>query len=147
METQKFEFLLKKVRNWILTCILTCSERAEITSASSISVLDYSNWYINGKVFTSSLSWAVKNLILLRKSIDNFKQFIAYTVHFDWCYHSIHKHSSRSQPAPIWWHRGCIVVPSRVDIYFRNLTFMWSQILTPVHHMNQSLFLAINFEV
>ena len=51
------------------------------------------------------------------------KQFLAYAVHIDWCYHSIHKHSSGSQHAPIWWHRGCIVVPSRVDIqflYFRN---------------------------
>ena len=25
------------------------------------------------------------------------KQFLAYTVHIDGCYHSIHKHSSRSQ--------------------------------------------------
>ena len=25
-------------------------------------------------------------------------------------------YSSRSQQAPIWWHRGCIVVSSRVDI-------------------------------
>ena len=25
-------------------------------------------------------------------------------------------HSSRSLQAPIWWHRGCIVVPSGVDI-------------------------------
>ena len=44
------------------------------------------------------------------------KQFLAYAVHIDWCYHSIHKHSSRSQHAPLWRHRGCIVVPSRVDI-------------------------------
>ena len=44
------------------------------------------------------------------------KQFLAYAVHIDCCYHSIHKHSSRSQHAPIWWHRGCIVVPSMVDI-------------------------------
>ena len=44
------------------------------------------------------------------------KQFLACTVQIDWRYHSIHKHSSRSQHAPIWWHRGCIVVPSRVDI-------------------------------
>ena len=28
------------------------------------------------------------------------KQFLAYAVHIDWCYHSIHKHSSRSQHAP-----------------------------------------------
>ena len=29
------------------------------------------------------------------------KQFFAYAVHIDWCYHSIHKHSSRSPHAPI----------------------------------------------
>ena len=46
------------------------------------------------------------------------KQFLAYSVHIDWCYHSIHKHSSKSQHAHIWWHRGCIVVPLRVDILF-----------------------------
>ena len=44
------------------------------------------------------------------------KQFLAYAVHIDWCYHSIHKHSSGSRHAPKWWHRGSIVVPSRVDI-------------------------------
>ena len=27
------------------------------------------------------------------------KQFLAYALHIDWCYHSIHKHSSRSQHA------------------------------------------------
>ena len=46
-----------------------------------------------------------------------YKQFLAYTLHIDCCYHSIHKHSSRSQHAPIWY-RGYIVVPSRADIYF-----------------------------
>ena len=39
METQKIEFLFKKVRNWNLTCIFTSSWRAEISLASSISVL------------------------------------------------------------------------------------------------------------
>ena len=29
------------------------------------------------------------------------KQFLAYTVHIDWCYHFIYKHSSRSQHASI----------------------------------------------
>ena len=28
-------------------------------------------------------------------------QFLAYIVHIDWCYHSIHKHTNRSQHAPI----------------------------------------------
>ena len=29
------------------------------------------------------------------------KQFLAYAVHIDWCYHSIHKHTSGSQHAPL----------------------------------------------
>ena len=29
------------------------------------------------------------------------KRFLAYAVHIDWCYHSIHKHTSKSQHAPI----------------------------------------------
>ena len=37
------------------------------------------------------------------------KQFLAYAVHIDWCYHSIHKHSRRSQHVPIWWHRRYII--------------------------------------
>ena len=66
------------------------------------------------------------------------KQFLAYTVHIDGCNHAIHTHSSRSQHisvlttstfshlcfdnfTPLNLHclrrrRGCIVVPSRVDI-------------------------------
>ena len=69
---------------------------------------------------SSSLSWKVKNLVLLRKkrltvfAVMFCKQFLAYAVHIDWCYHSFHKHSR--QHAPIWRHRGGIVVPSRVDI-------------------------------
>ena len=59
------------------------------------------------------------------------KQFLAYAVHIDWCYHSFHKHSSRSRHAPIWWHRGCIVAPSRVDIYFY-FTFVCIIILVEV---------------
>ena len=31
---------------------------------------------------------------------------------------SLNQHSSRSQHAPICRHRGCIVVPLRVDIYY-----------------------------
>ena len=52
-----------------------------------------------------------KNLIFFKKkkkraymsvsAVMFCKQFLAYTVQIDWCYHSIHKHSSRSQHAPI----------------------------------------------
>ena len=34
------------------------------------------------------------------------KQFLAYAVHMDWHYHSIHKHSSRSQHAPSYMISG-----------------------------------------
>ena len=33
------------------------------------------------------------------------KQFLAYAVHIDWCYHSIHKHSSRSHMMTSGMHR------------------------------------------
>ena len=50
-----------------------------------------SNWYINGKVFTSTMEWKPKNLILLRKkhaylsfsAIMFCKQFLAYSVPID----------------------------------------------------------------
>ena len=60
----------------------------------------------------SSLSWEVINLILLKKkrmsvsAVMFCKQFLAYAVHIDWCYHSIHKHTSRSQHTSIWRHWG-----------------------------------------
>ena len=37
---------------------------------------------------------------------------------------SWYQHSSRSQHAPIWRYQGCIVVPSRVDI-FLYLSYFW----------------------
>ena len=44
---------------------------------------------------------------------------------------SLNQHSSRSQHAPICRHRGCIVVPLRVDIYtiFRSILQLWKSIL------------------
>ena len=42
-----------------------------------------------------------KNALLSVSAVMFCKQFLAYAVHIDWCYHSIHKHSSRSQHAPM----------------------------------------------
>ena len=39
-------------------------------------------------------------VVMLVSAVMFCKQFLAYTVHIDWCYHSIHKHTSRSQHAP-----------------------------------------------
>ena len=36
-----------------------------------------------------------------RHLVSILKQFLAYAEHIDWCYHSIHKHTSRSQHAPL----------------------------------------------
>ena len=43
---------------------------------------------------------------------------------------SLNQHSRRSQHAPIWRHRGCIVVPSRVDIYLVCYLIFYSKMST-----------------
>ena len=69
-----------------------------------------SNWYVNGKVFTSTTTWEPKNLIFFFKKVRNWIRLVFWLVLKSW------NHSSRSQHAPICRHRGCIVVPLRVDI-------------------------------
>ena len=69
-----------------------------------------SNWYVNGKVFTSTTAWEPKNLIFFFKKVWNWIRLVFWLVLKSW------NHSSRSQHAPIGRHRGCIVVPLRVDI-------------------------------
>ena len=70
-----------------------------------------SNWYVNGKVFTSTTTWEPKNLIFFFKKVWNWIRLVFWLVLKSW-----NQHSSRSQHAPICRHRGCIVVPLRVDI-------------------------------
>ena len=75
-----------------------------------------SNWYVNGKVFTSTTTWEPKYLIFFFfKKVRNWIRLVFWLVLKSW------NHSSRSQHAPICQHRGCIVVPLRVDIYFNLL--------------------------
>ena len=46
------------------------------------------------------------------------QQFLAYTVHIDWCYHAIHKHSSGSQhisvltTCTLMFRQVCTIEPS-----------------------------------
>ena len=89
-----------------------------------------SNWYINGKVFTSTTAWKHKNLIYFfsKKFKIEFRLVFCLTcflfkfeIEFWLIFWMVPKrwnHSSRFQQAPIWRHRGCIVVPLRVDIKF-----------------------------
>ena len=83
----------------------------KIALASSIQFY-ISNWYVNGKVFTSTTSttWEPKNLFFFIKKVRNWIRLVFWLVLMSW------NHSSRSQHAPIWRHRGCIVVSLRVDI-------------------------------
>ena len=70
-----------------------------------------SNWCINGKVFTSTTTWEPKNLIFFFIKVRNWIWLVFWLV-----LKSLNQLSSRSQHAPICRHRGCIVVPLRVDI-------------------------------
>ena len=57
METHKFESFSKKVLNWILTCA------EEMKSPWLHQYQSYiNNWYINGKVFTSTTTWKPKKI-------------------------------------------------------------------------------------
>ena len=88
-------------------------QRAEIILASSISAL---HWYINGKRSSRVLQHG--NIKIWFKKIRNWIWLVFYfkfEIEF-WLVPKRWNHSSRSQHAPIWRHRGCIVVPSRVDI-------------------------------
>ena len=75
-----------------------------------------SNFWLVTKSWNHPSFVNISPTLVINTSMERSSQFLAYAVHNDWCYHSIHKHSSRSQHAPIWCHRGSIVVPLRVDI-------------------------------
>ena len=66
METKKKLILVfEKVRNWILTCA------KELKSPWLRQYQSYiSNWYINGKVFTSTTAWKTKNLNFFSKKVE-----------------------------------------------------------------------------
>ena len=55
-----------------------------------------SNWYVNGKVSTSTTTWEPKNLIFFFKKVRNWIRLVFWLVVKSW------NHSSRSQHAPIY---------------------------------------------
>ena len=93
-------------RNWILSVprVSVYREKKSPWLRQYQSYISY--WYVNGKVFTSTTTWEPKKLIFFFKKVRNW----IWLVLKSW------NHSSRSQDAPICRHRGCIVVPLRVDI-------------------------------
>ena len=46
---------------------------------------------------TQKIDLPKKNVYLSVSAVMFCKQFLAYALHIDWCYHAINKHSSRSQ--------------------------------------------------
>ena len=59
-------------RNWILS-VPRVSVRREMKSPWLCQYQSYiSNWYINGKVFTSTTTWEPKNLIFFSKKVQNW---------------------------------------------------------------------------
>ena len=104
----------RKVRNWqswILSVPRVSVRREKKKTPWLRQYQSYmSNWYVNGKVFTSTTAWEPKKLIFFFKKVWNWIRLLFWLVLKSW------NHSSRSQHAPIGRHRGCIVVPLRVDI-------------------------------
>ena len=97
---------LRNWRNWILSVprVSVCRETKSPWLRQYQSYI--SNWYINGKVFTSTTTWEPRNLIFFFKKVRNWIWLVFWLV-----LKSLNQLSSRSQHAPICRHRGCIVVP------------------------------------
>ena len=73
METQKVEFFFKKVWNWQNWILSVPREKKSPWLHRYQSYI--SNWYINGKVFTSITAWKPKKLIFFKK-VQNWQNWI-----------------------------------------------------------------------
>ena len=85
METQKCENFSKSSKLTKLNSVRTPSFRTprKKKRPGFVNISPYiSNWYINGKVFTSTTAWEPKNLFF-----SFFKKFeIEFDLHFDLCW-------------------------------------------------------------
>ena len=107
METQKCENFSKSSKLTKLNSVRTPSFRMPRKKSPWLRQYQsyVSNWYVNGKVFTSTTTWESKNLTFFFQRVRNWIRLVVWRVLKSW------NHSSRSQHAPICRHRGCIVVP------------------------------------
>ena len=72
---KKFDFFFKEVlnwQNWILSVPRVSVPREKKSSWLCQYQSYISNWYINGKVFTSTTAWKPKNLIFFFKKVRNW---------------------------------------------------------------------------
>ena len=95
--------IFHKVRNW-RNWILSVPRVSLFLETKSPWLRQYqsyiSNWYINGKVFTSTTTWEPRNLIFFFKKVRNWILLVFWLVLKSWI------HSSGSQHAPIYRHWG-----------------------------------------
>ena len=72
METQKFDFFVKKVRNWILSILwVFITQKINHPGFVNISPTLVIDSYINGKVFMSTTTWKPNNLNFF-KNVQNW---------------------------------------------------------------------------
>ena len=102
LKPKKLNFF-KKVRNLLNWILSLPREKKSPRLRQYQSYIN--NWFINGKVFTSTTTWKPKNWFFVK----------TFEIEF-WLVTKSWNHSSRSQHEPIWRHWGCIVVQKKVDI-------------------------------
>ena len=104
METQKFDFFFKKVRNSNFDYTMETqkcekfSKNLKLTKLNSVRTPSFrmprkkspwlrqyqsyiSNWYVNGKVFTSTTTWEPKKMIFFSRKFE-----IEFDLYFDLCW-------------------------------------------------------------
>ena len=77
----KFFQKIRNWQNWILSVprVSVCREKKSPWLRQYQSYM--SNWYVNGKVFTSTTTWEPKNLIFFSKKFE-----IEFDLYFDLCW-------------------------------------------------------------
>ena len=98
-----------------------------------------SNWYVNGKIFTSTTTWEPKNLIFYFKKVRNWIRLVFWLVLKGW------NHSSRSQmhlyvdigdaSSSLWGSTSSLVLgegENKASVRMQNIITDY-HILLPVH--------------
>ena len=94
IETHKFDFRFKKVLNWILTCTdnwIAKNHPIAVNISPSVVIDTWIERFLYYSVDSQNFDFLLKITWLASwvSAVMFCKQFLAYTVHIDWCYHSI----------------------------------------------------------
>ena len=108
-------------RNWILSVprVSVCRETKSPWLHQYQSSISNTNWYVNGKVFTSTTTWEPRFFFFFFFfKVRNWIWLVFWLV-----LKSLNQHSSRSEHAPICRHLGCIVMQKKV--FFFRIVFIF----------------------